>query len=176
MRKNKNPASLRSDRVADLLRNRWPIRIGTRGRFHRNIQLYPIRLRRISFRDEDRKRTLVFLTNNFDIPSETISALYKARWEIELFFKWIKQHLRVKTFYGTSANAVKTQIWVAMIVYLLLAILKERYRLEQTLSQLLHFLEVNIFEQKSMLSIFQMNSRSTQKVEIDDKQLRLFDL
>jgi hypothetical protein len=138
--------------------------------------LYPIRLRRISFRDEDRKRTLVFLTNNFDIPSATISALYKARWEIELFFKWIKQHLRVKTFYGTSANAVKTQIWVAMIVYLLLAILKERYRLEQTLSQLLHFLEVNIFEQKSMLSIFQMNSRSTQKVEIDDKQLRLFDL
>jgi Domain of unknown function (DUF4372)/Transposase DDE domain len=138
--------------------------------------LYPIRLRRISFRDEDRKRTLVFLTNNFDIPSETISALYKARWEIELFFKWIKQHLRVKTFYGTSANAVKTQIWVAMIVYLLLAILKERYRLEQTLSQLLHFLEVNIFEQKSMLSIFQMNSRSTQKAEMVDKQLRLFDL
>jgi len=138
--------------------------------------LYPIRLRRISFRDEDRKRTLVFLTNNFDIPSETISALYKARWEIELFFKWIKQHLRVKTFYGTSANAVKTQIWVAMIVYLLLAILKERYRLEQTLSQLLHFLEVNIFEQKSILSIFQMNSRSTQKAEIVDNQLRLFDL
>lgn len=142
----------------------------------RLISLYPVRLRRISFRDEDRKRTLVFLTNNFDIPSETISALYKARWEIELFFKWVKQHLQVKTFYGTSANAVKTQIWVAMIVYLLLAILKERYRLEQTLSQLLHFLEVNIFEEKSMLSIFQMNSRSTQKVEIDDKQLRLFDL
>ena len=142
----------------------------------RSISLYPVRLRRISFRDEDRKRTLVFLTNNFDIPSATISALYKARWEIELFFKWIKQHLRVKTFYGTSANAVKTQIWVAMIVYLLLAILKERYRLEQNLSQLLHFLEVNIFEQKSMISIFQMNSRSNQKVEIDDKQLRLFDL
>ena len=142
----------------------------------RLISLYPVRLRRISFRDEDRKRTLVFLTNNFDIPSETISALYKARWEIELFFKWIKQHLRVKTFYGTSANAVKAQIWVAMIVYLLLAILKERYRLEQTLSQLLHFLEVNIFEQKSMLSIFQMNSRSTQKAEIVDNQLRLFDL
>jgi transposase len=138
--------------------------------------LYPIRLRRISFRDEDRKRTLVFLTNNFDIPSETISALYKARWEIELFFKWIKQHLRVKTFYGTSANAVKTQIWVAMIVYLLLAILKERYRLEQTLSQLLHFLEVNIFEQKSMFSIFQMNSRSSQKAEIVDNKLKLFDL
>ena len=138
--------------------------------------LYPIRLRRISFRDEDRKRTLVFLTNNFDIPSATISALYKARWEIELFFKWIKQYLRVKTFYGTSANAVKTQIWIAMIVYLLLAILKERYRLEQNLSQLLHFLEVNIFEQKSMFSIFQMNSRSTQKTEMVDKQLRLFDL
>jgi hypothetical protein len=142
----------------------------------RLISLYPVRLRRISFRDEDRKRTLVFLTNNFDIPSATISALYKARWEIELFFKWIKQYLRVKTFYGTSANAVKTQVWVAMIVYLLLAILKERYRLEQNLSQLLHFLEVNIFEQKPMLSIFQMNSRSTQKVDISDKQLKLFDL
>jgi len=103
----------------------------------RLISLYPVRLRRISFRDEDRKRTLVFLTNNFDIPSATISALYKTRWEIELFFKWIKQYLRVKTFYGTSANAVKTQVWVAMIVYLLLAILKERYRLEQNLSQLL---------------------------------------
>ena len=142
----------------------------------RLISLYPVRLRRISFRDEDRKRTLVFLTNNFDIPSATISALYKARWEIELFFKWIKQYLRVKTFYGTSANAVKTQVWVAMIVYLLLAILKERYRLEQNLSQLLHFLEVNIFEQKPLISIFQMNSRSTQKVEFADKQLRLFDL
>ena len=139
--------------------------------------LYPIRLRRIGFRDEAQGRTLVFLTNNFVLPSETIAALYKARWEIELFFKWIKQNLRVKTFYGTSPNAVKTQIWVAMIVYLSLAILKERYQLEQSLSQLLHFLEVNLFEQKPLISIFQPNARSTQnKAETTYKQLTLFDV
>jgi hypothetical protein len=139
--------------------------------------LYPIRLRRIGFRDETQGRTLVFLTNNFVLPSETIAALYKARWEIELFFKWIKQNLRVKTFYGTSPNAVKTQIWVAMIVYLSLAILKERYQLEQSLSQLLHFLEVNLFEQKPLISIFQPNARSTQyKAETTYKQLTLFDV
>ena len=139
--------------------------------------LYPIRLRRIGFRDEAQGRTLVFLTNNFVLPSETIAALYKARWEIELFFKWIKQNLRVKAFYGTSPTAVKTQIWVAMLVYLSLAILKERYQLEQSLSQLLHFLEVNLFEQKPLLSIFQPNARSTQnKAETTYKQLTLFDV
>jgi hypothetical protein len=100
--------------------------------------LYPNRLRRVSFRDEAQERTLVFLTNNFTLKPETIAALYKARWEIELFFKWIKQNLRVKAFYGTSPNAVKTQIGVAMTVYLTLAILKQRYQLEQSLSQLLH--------------------------------------
>jgi len=138
---------------------------------------YPIRLRRISFRDETQGRTLVFLTNNFVLPSETIAALYKARWEIELFFKWIKQNLRVKAFYGTSPNAVKTQIWIAMIVYLSLAILKQRYHLEQSLSQLLHFLEVNLFEQKPLISIFQPNVRSTQyKAETTYNQLTLFDV
>lgn len=139
--------------------------------------LYPLRLRRISFRDETQGRTLVFLTNNFVLPSATIAALYKARWEIELFFKWIKQNLRVKAFYGTSPNAVKTQIWVAMIVYLSLAILKQRYQLEQSLGQLLHFLEVNLFEQKPLISIFQPNARSTQcKPESTYKQLTLFDV
>ena len=139
--------------------------------------LYPIRLRRISFRDETQGRTLVFLTNNFVLPSETIAALYKARWEIELFFKWIKQNLRVKAFYGTSPNAVKTQIWIAMIVYLSLAILKQRYHLEQSLSQLLHFLEVNLFEEKPLISIFQPNLRSTQyKAETTYNQLTLFDV
>lgn len=140
-------------------------------------QLYPSRLRRISFRDETQGRTLVFLTNNFALPAQTIAALYKARWEIELFFKWIKQNLRVKAFYGTSPNAVKTQIWVAMVVYLMLAILKQRYRLEYSLSQLLHFLEVNMFEQKPLISIFQSNARpSRQKEESTYKQLTLFDL
>ena len=134
--------------------------------------LYPNRLRRISFRDETQNRTLVFLTNNFTLPSETIATLYKARWEIELFFKWIKQNLRVKTFYGTSPNAVKIQIWIAMIVYLKLAILKERYHLEPSLSKLLHFLEVNLFERKSLINIFQTNTRATHKYE--DIQLKLF--
>lgn len=135
--------------------------------------LYPLRLRRVSFRDEIQDRTLVFLSNNFTFPAATIAALYKARWEIELFFKWIKQNLRVKTFYGTSQNAVKTQIWIAMIVYLLLAILKERYYLEPSLSKLLHFLEVNLFEQKSLISIFQPNARAIRHRE--DRQLKLFE-
>jgi len=136
-------------------------------------KLYRERLRRISFRDDLQGRTLVFLTNNFTLPAETIAALYKARWEIELFFKWIKQNLRVKTFYGTSPNAVKTQIWIAMVVYLVLAILKQRYRLDTSLSKSLHFLEVNLFEPKSLISIFQSNARANR--QSFDKQLKLFD-
>ncbi len=116
---------------------------------------------------------MVFLTNNFVLPAETIAALYKARWEVELFFKWVKQNLRVKTFYGTSPNAVKTQIWIAMVVYLVLAILKERYKLEPSLSKLLHFLEINLFEQKALISIFQVNSRHIRPAE--DNQLNLFE-
>jgi hypothetical protein len=137
---------------------------------------YPKRLRRISFRDEDQNRTLVFLTNSFSLSAETIAALYKARWEIELFFKWIKQNLMVKSFYGTSANAVKTQIWISMIVYLVLAIMKERFQLENTLAQLLHFLEVNLFERKSLVSVFQLNDRKTViKKNTGHIQLKLFD-
>lgn len=137
---------------------------------------YPKRLRRITFRDEEQNRTLVFLTNNFSLSSTTIAALYKARWQIELFFKWIKQNLMVKSFYGTSANAVKTQIWISMIVYLVLAIMKERFHLENNLSQLLHFLEVNLFERKSLESIFQLNDRKTEaKNNTGYIQLKLFD-
>jgi len=137
---------------------------------------YPKRLRRVSFRDEERHRTLIFLSNNFDLPADTVAALYKARWEIELFFKWIKQNLKVKSFYGTSPNAVKTQIWIAMIVYLILAILKQRYGLEKSLSQLLHFLEVNLFEKKRLVDIFFERPRKTYgKRETPPKQLTLFD-
>jgi hypothetical protein len=137
---------------------------------------YPSRLRRISFRDDIQNRTLVFLTNNFLLSADTIAALYKKRWEIELFFKWIKQNLKVKSFYGTSPNAVKTQIWIAMIVYLILAIIKERYQLKQSMSQLLHFLEVNLFEQKSLELVFRFNSRRIIGKELFiDKQLKLFD-
>ena len=137
---------------------------------------YPKRLRRVTFRDETQDRTLVFLTNNFTLSAETIAALYKARWEIELFFKWIKQNLKVKTFYGTSPNAVKTQIWIAMIVYLILAILNERYFIKNSLSQSLHFLEVNLFEQKPLISIFQTNPRRTYHEDTSfGNQLKLFD-
>ena len=137
---------------------------------------YPKRLRRVTFRDETQDRTLVFLTNNFSLSAETIAALYKARWEIELFFKWIKQNLKVKTFYGTSPNAVKTQIWIAMIVYLILAILNERYFIKNSLSQSLHFLEVNLFEQKPLISIFQTNHRRTYREDTYyGNQLKLFD-
>lgn len=137
-------------------------------------KLYPKRLRRISFRDDLQKRTLVFLTNNFDLPAETIAALYKARWEIELFFKWIKQNLRVKTFYGTSPNAVKTQVWIAMIVYTVLAILKQRYQLSWSLSKILHFLEINLFEKKPFLSVFSKAPRKITPPPISN-QLKLFD-
>jgi hypothetical protein len=137
---------------------------------------YPSRLRRISFRDDIQNRTLVFLTNNFLLSADTIAALYKKRWEIELFFKWIKQNLKVKSFYGTSPNAVKTQIWIGMIVYLVLAIIKERYQLKQSMSQLLHFLEVNLFEQKPLGLVFDFNSRRLFDEELlIDKQLKLFD-
>jgi hypothetical protein len=137
---------------------------------------YPKRLRRVTFRDEDQNRTLVFLTNNFSLSAETIAALYKSRWEIELFFKWIKQNLMVKSFYGTSANAVKTQIWISMIVYLVLAIMKERFHLDNTLAQLLHFLEVNLFERKSLVSVFQFNDRkANNKENTMHIQLKLFE-
>lgn len=137
-------------------------------------KFYPKRLRKVSFRDEIQDRTLIFLTNHFALPADTIAVPYKARWEIELFFKWIKQNLRVKTFYGTSPNAVKTQIWISMIVYLTIAILKERYHLDTSLSKLLHFLEVNLFEEKPLISIFHQSDRVPQRTE--DKQLKLFDL
>lgn len=137
---------------------------------------YPKRLRKVSFRDDSQNRLLTFLTNNFSLPATKIAALYKARWEIELFFKWIKQNLKVKSFYGTSPNAVKTQIWIAMIVYLVLAIMKQKFRLKRNMSQLLHFLEVNLFEQKSLYAVFQFNERqSFQPTNCSDKQLKLFD-
>jgi hypothetical protein len=93
---------------------------------------YPDPLRRVRIRDNEHDRTLVFLTNNFDLPALTIARLYKSRWQVELFFKWIKQHLRIKVFYGNSENAVKTQIWIAISIYVLVAILKKRLSMEAT--------------------------------------------
>ena len=91
---------------------------------------YPDRLRRVRFHDVETKKILSFITNDFVLPAQTIAALYKARWQVELFFKWIKQHLRIKAFFGTSENAVKTQVWIAMSVYILIAILRKRLALD----------------------------------------------
>jgi hypothetical protein len=107
---------------------------------------YPEHLRRIRFRDPESAKTLIFLTNNFGLPAATISALYKSRWQVELFFKWIKQHLRIKQFFGTSENAVKTQIWIAVSVYVLVAIVKKRLNLDASLYTLLQILSVTLFE------------------------------
>jgi transposase len=108
--------------------------------------LYPLPLRRIRYTDPETGKRLVFLTNNFTLPALTIAQLYKARWQVELFFKWIKQHLRIKAFYGTSANAVKTQVWVAISVYVLVAILKKRLGLPQSLYTILQVLSVTLVE------------------------------
>jgi hypothetical protein len=111
-----------------------------------SIQHYPDRLRRVGFRDPQSDKHLVFLTNNFDLAAEVIAELYHRRWDIELFFKWIKQHLRIKHFYGTSDNAVKTQIWIAVCTYVLVAIIRKELHLEASLSQILQVLSVNVFE------------------------------
>jgi hypothetical protein len=108
---------------------------------------YPDRLRRVTYRDPEDGKVLVFLTNNFGLPAPTIAQLYKCRWRVELFFKWVKQNLRIKHFFGTSANAVKTQVWIAICVYVLAAIVRKELRLEHSLSQILQILSVNIFDQ-----------------------------
>jgi hypothetical protein len=108
---------------------------------------YPDRLRRVSYKDPESRKALVFLTNNFDLPALTIAQLYKCRWQVELFFKWIKQNLRIKHFLGTTDNAVKTQVWIAVCVYVLVAIVRKQLAVELSLSQLLQILSVNVFEQ-----------------------------
>lgn len=113
----------------------------------RSIEHYPDRFRRVSYKDPESGKALVFLTNNFDLPALTIAQLYKSRWRVELFFKWIKQNLRIKHFFGTSDNAVKTQVWIAVCTYVLVAIIRKELRLELSLSQILQVLSVNVFEQ-----------------------------
>jgi hypothetical protein len=113
----------------------------------KSIEHYPERFRRISYRDSDSGKALVFLTNNFELPALTIAQLYKCRWRVELFFKWIKQNLRIKHFFGTTDNAVKTQVWIAICIYVLVAILRKELGLELSQSQILQILSVNVFEQ-----------------------------
>ena len=116
---------------------------------------YPDKLRRIRYHDADHDRYLVFLTNNFDLPALTIARLYKARWQVELFFKWIKQHLRIKAFYGTSQNAVKTQIWIAITIYVLIAIVKKELGLSASIYQILQVVSVTVFERVPILQALQ---------------------
>ena len=113
----------------------------------KSVAHYPDRLRRVSYRDPEDGKVLVFLTNNFDLPALAIAMLYKLRWRVELFFKWIKQNLRIKHFFGTSDNAVKTQVWIAVCVYVLVAIVRKELGSELSLSQMLQVLSVNAFEQ-----------------------------
>lgn len=111
-----------------------------------SLRGYPDPIRRIRFFDEEKQRDFVFLTNNFTLPALKITELYKSRWQVELFFKWIKQHLRIKAFFGTSENAVKTQVWIAVSVYVLIAIMKKRLNLEASLYSILQILSVTLFE------------------------------
>ena len=114
---------------------------------------YPDVLRRIKFYDVQTQKTFVFLTNNFSLPPLTITQLYRSRWQVELFFKWIKQHLRIKSFYGTSENAVKTQVWIAVSVYVLVAIMKKRLNLQESLYTILQILSVSVFEKASLYQL-----------------------
>jgi hypothetical protein len=136
-------------------------------------QHYPQHLRRIRFKDPESGKTLVFLTNHFRLPALTVCALYKSRWQVELFFKWIKQHLRIKRFFGTSENAVKTQIWIAVSVYVLVAIIKKRLNLDVSLHTLLQILSVTVFEKIQLtraLTLHESHSRAPDS----SNQLSLF--
>jgi transposase len=138
-------------------------------------KLYPVPLRRITFRDQDQQRMFVFLTNNFALDPLVICNLYKLRWQIELFFKWIKQHLRIKSFFGTSINAVKTQVWIAISVYVLVAIIRKELKLELSLHEILQILSILLFEKVPMEQALMKNYYNV-KEQQNHKQLTLFDL
>ena len=135
---------------------------------------YPEHLRRIRFKDPDSEKTSVFLTNNMLLPPLTIAALYKSRWQVELFFKWIKQHLRIKKFLGTSENAVKTQIWSAVSTYALIAIVKKELQLDASLYTLLQILSVSVFEKTEISRALRLDSLPPETA-IGPNQLSLFD-
>ena len=132
-------------------------------------------MRRVTYVDPETHKRFRFLTNNFVLPALTIAKIYKSRWQVELFFKWIKQHLRIKAFYGTSENAVKTQIWIAVSVYVLVAIIRKRLELDASLYQILQILSVTLFEKTPILQVFQEDISQTD-LSADSNQLILFDL
>jgi len=134
---------------------------------------YPEHLLRIRFKDTERGKTLIFLTNNMALPALTISSLYKSRWQIELFFKWIKQHLRIKRFYGISENAVKTQIWIAVSMYVLIAIIKKKLNLDTSLYTLLQILSITLFEKMPLQQALQTIEERSNMIQ-NQNQLNLF--
>jgi len=136
-------------------------------------QGYPEKLRRVHYRDADSHRRLVLLTNNFTLSARDIADLYRCRWQVELFFKWIKQHLRIKAFYGTSDNAVKTQVWIAISVYVLVAIIKKQLNLDQSLYGILQVLSVTLFEKTPILRAFSATDPEQEKAS-SCNQLHLF--
>lgn len=158
------------DRSAGIICDQTILLTGRAARKH-----YPDPLRRIRYQDPESNKTLVFLTNDFVLPALTIAGLYRNRWQVELFFKWIKQHLRIKAFYGTSSNAVKTQVWIAISTYVLVAILRKRLKIDRDLYTILQILSVYPFEK---VPIFQLLTAEADLTAIDTsrKQLTLFDL
>ena len=139
-----------------------------------SVKAYPDQLRRVSYLDVKTRKRFQFLTNNFMLPALTVAQIYKSRWQVELFFKWIKQHLRIKAFYGTSENAVKTQIWIAVSVYVLVSIVRKRLALEASLYQILQILSVTLFEKTPILQALQA-SDSQEELPDPGNQLILFD-
>lgn len=136
---------------------------------------YPDKLRRVKYHDSQTDKILVFLTNNFDIPALTVAELYRNRWKVELFFKWIKQHLKIKSFFGTSPNAVKTQIWIAISIYVMVAMIRKIQKTELNLYTILQIFSVSLFEQVPILQL--LTDTSLQTFDYDSrKQLNLFDL
>ena len=133
---------------------------------------YPEKLRRIKYRDTESGKVLVFITNNFTLPPKTIAALYKSRWQIELFFKWIKQHLRIKSFFGTSENAVKSQIWIAVSVYVIIAIIRMRLHIEESLHTILQILSLTTFEKTSLKQLLSVCLKTRNSLIFYDNQRR----
>ena len=160
--------SARTDRSTGIMCDQT---IGLNG--YKTSRDYPAHLRRVRFKDPESGKTLVFLTNNFTLPAATICALYKSRWQVELFFKWIKQHLRIKKFFGTSENAVKSQIWIAVSVYVLVAIVKKRLNLDASLYTLLQIFSLTLFEKMPIQQAF-AGSSYTSEPGGDSNQLNLF--
>ena len=136
---------------------------------------YPVSIRRVTYYSVETEKRFVFLTNNFSVTPQTVANLYKYRWQIELFFKWIKQHLRIKRFFGTSSNAVKTQIWIGVSVYVLIAIIKKQLGFEQSLYTILQILSLSLFEKKPILSLFEDYDEQSQTADCNN-QLNLWEI